>query len=82
MVGKSSIKNAIQVGRKSEVDIDSAVSLNTAKLGTSILKNLFKKTQTLFIKVNAIIVFNQIKVPVSILKQVDYNPITKEIKLQ
>ena len=37
---------------------------------------------TLFIKVNAIIVFNQIKVPVSILKQVDYNPITKEIKLQ
>lgn len=82
LVGKSSIKNAIQVGRKSEVDIDSAVSLNTAKLGTSILKNLFKKTQTLFIKVNAIIVFNQIKVPVSILKQVDYNPITKEIKLQ
>ncbi len=82
LVGKSSLNNPIQVVKKSEIDIESAVSLNTAKLGRSILKNLFKKRHSLFIRANVIIVFNQIQVPLTILKQVDYNPISQEINIK
>ena len=82
LIGKSSLANPIQVVRKSEIDIESGITLNTAKLGRSILKNLFKKTHSLFIRANAVIVFNQIQVPLTILKQIDYNPISQEINIK
>jgi len=82
LIGKSSIQAPIQVDEKSEVNVESTVSLNTAKLGKSILKNLLKKNQSLFIRANVVIVLNQIKVPLTILKQVDYNPLTQQIKIQ
>ena len=82
LIGKSSLATPIQVDRKSEIDIESNITLNTAKLGRSILKNLFKKTHSLFIRANAVIVFNQIQVPLTILKEVDYNPISQEINIK
>jgi len=82
LVGQSSIGNPIQVVQKSNIDIESAISLNTAKLGKSILKNLFRRRYSLFIRANAVIVFNQIQVPITILKQVDYNPITQEVNIK
>jgi LEA14-like dessication related protein len=82
LVGQSSIGNPIQVVQKSNIDIESAISLNIAKLGKSILKNLFRRRYSLFIRANAVIVFNQIQVPITILKQVDYNPITQEVNIK
>ena len=82
LIGKSSLATPIQVDRKSEIDIESNITLNTAKLGRSILKNLFKKTYSLFVRANVIIVFNQIQVPLTILKQIDYNPISQEINIK
>tara|TARA_B110000902_G_scaffold244831_1_gene298401 strand:+ start:2301 stop:3170 length:870 start_codon:yes stop_codon:yes gene_type:complete len=82
LVGQSSIGNPIQVVQKSNIDIESAISLNTAKLGKSILKNLFRRRYSLFIRANAVIVFNQIQVPITILKQVDYNPLTQEVNIK
>ena len=82
LIGESSLGNSIQVFRKSEIDIESSITLSTAKLGRSILKNLFKKTYSLFIRANVIIVFNQIQVPLTILKQLDYNPISQEINIK
>ena len=82
LIGESSLGNSIQVDRKSEINIKSAATLNTTKLGKSILKNIFKKTHSFFIRANAVIVFNQIQVPLTILKKVDYNPITQEINIK
>ena len=82
LIGKSSIKNPIPVVKKSEVSVESTTSLNTAKLSKSILRNLLRKSHSLFIRANVIIIFNQIEVPLTILKQVDYNPLTQEIKIQ
>lgn len=82
LVGQSSLGNPIQVVQKSNIDIESAISLNTAKLGKSILKNLFRRRYSLFIRANAVIVFNQIQVPITILKQVDYNPLTQEVNIK
>ena len=82
LVGQSSIGNPIQVVQKSNIDIESAISLSTAKLGKSILKNLFRRRYSLFIRANAVIVFNQIQVPITILKQVDYNPLTQEVNIK
>ena len=82
LIGESNIDDLVLVKKQSEVDIESAISLNTAKLGKSILKNLFKKRISLFIKVNTIIVFNKIQFPLTILREVDYNPITQEIHIK
>ena len=82
LIGESSLGNSIQVFRKSEIDIESSITLSTAKLGRSILKNLFKKTYSLYIRANAVIVFNQIQVPLTVLKQVDYNTISQEINIK
>lgn len=82
LVGQSSLGNPIQVVQKSNIDIESAISLSTAKLGKSILKNLFRRRYSLFIRANAVIVFNQIQVPITILKQVDYNPLTQEVNIK
>ncbi|MDB9712724.1 hypothetical protein OAA78_03460 [Flavobacteriaceae bacterium] len=82
LVGNSSIKSPILVDSQSEVSVESAVSLNTAKLGKSILRNLLKSDNSLFLKANVLIVFNQIQVPLTILKKIDYNPLTQEIKLE
>ncbi|MDA9575981.1 hypothetical protein N9R87_02460, partial [Flavobacteriaceae bacterium] len=62
-----------------EAEIVSNISLNTAKLGKSILKNLLKKRHSLFVKVNAIIDFNKIQIPLTMFKELEYNPITQEI---
>ena len=82
LIGESNIDDLVLVKKQSEVDIESAISLNTAKLGKSILKNLFKKRISLFIKANTIIVFNKIQFPLTILREVDYNPITQEIYIK
>ena len=82
LIGESSLGNSIQVFRKSEIDIESGITLSTAKLGRSILKNLFKKTYSLYIRANAVIVFNQIQVPLTVLKQVEYNTISQEINIK
>lgn len=82
IIGESNIENPIEVKNNNEFEIESAITLNTSKLGKSILKNLLKKRYTLFVKVNVIINFNQIKLPFSILKELDYNPITQEIYIK
>ena len=82
IIGESNIENPIEVKNNNEFEIESAITLNTAKLGKSILKNLLKKRYTLFVKVNVIINFNQIKLPFSIFKELDYNPITQEIYIK
>jgi LEA14-like dessication related protein len=79
LIGESNINNPIKVEKQSEAEIVSNISLNTAKLGKSILKNLLKKRHSLFVKVNAIIDFNKIQIPLTMLKELEYNPITQEI---
>jgi len=82
LIGRSSIKTPITVVKKSKVNVESITSLNTAKLSKSILTNILRKSHSLFVRANVIIIFNQIEVPLTILKQVDYNPFTQEIKIQ
>jgi len=82
LIGESNIDNHIKVKNQSEVDIKSTITLNSAKLGKSILKNLLKKRYSLFVKVNAIVDFNQIQFPLTILREVDYNPITQKIYIK
>ncbi len=82
LIGESNIDNHIKVKNQSEVDIESTITLNSAKLGKSILKNLLKKRYSLFVKVNAIVDFNQIQFPLTILREVDYNPITQKIYIK
>ena len=79
LIGESNINNPIKVEKQSEAEIVSNISLNTAKLGKSILKNLLKKRHSLFVKVNAIIDFNKIQIPLTMFKELEYNPITQEI---
>ena len=52
--------NSIQVKKQSHINIESPISINTAKFGKSILKNLSGKTYSLFVKINAKVVFKKI----------------------
>ncbi len=82
LIGESNIDKSIKVEKQSEVEIVSNISLNTAKLGKSILKNLLKKRHSLFVKVNSVIDFNRIQFPLTMFKELEYNPITQEIYIK
>ena len=81
LIGSSSLNNTINVRAKSSTDFLTRTSLNSFSLGKTFLKNIFKKTKSLYLKVDAILVFINIEVPISIQKQVDYNPLTNQIKI-
>jgi len=81
LIGSSSLNNTINVRAKSSTDFLTRTSLNSFSLGKTFLKNIFKKTKSLYLKVDAILVFVNIEVPISIQKQVDYNPLTNQIKI-
>ena len=81
LIGSSSLSNTINVRAKSSNDLLATTSLNSMGLGKTFLKNIFKRTKSFYLKVNITVLFMNIQVPISIKKQVDYNPLTNQIKI-
>ncbi|MAZ54463.1 MAG: hypothetical protein CMP55_01480, partial [Flavobacteriales bacterium] len=81
-LGKSSLKKPILIKKRSEINIENNISLETKKFGFSLVKGIFKKKYSFFITADALIEFNQIQIPLKIIRQINYNPITKEINIQ
>lgn len=82
LVGKSTLEKPINVPKTNEVDVTSSVSLNTLNVGKSLIKNLLNKSYSFYLKAEALIVFNKFKIPITLYKQVDYNPLSQEIKIR
>lgn len=74
--------NSIQVNKKSHINIESPISINTAKFGKSILKNLSGKTYSLFIKINAKVVFKKMELPLTVFKKLEYDISSQKIYIK
>ena len=74
--------NSIQVKKQSHINIESPISINTAKFGKSILKNLSRKTYSLFVKINAKVVFKKIELPLTVFKKLEYDIPSQKIYIK
>tara|TARA_B100001057_G_scaffold495812_1_gene595677 strand:- start:300 stop:1172 length:873 start_codon:yes stop_codon:yes gene_type:complete len=81
LLGKSSINNSFTVLPDTLNIFSTNVSVNTLSMGTAILSNTVNSSNSFYLKVNSIVKFNEIEIPIVIKKRVDYNPLTLEIKL-
>ena len=55
------------------------VKLNTLKMGTTLFTNTLSQRNKLFLKINALVNYNNVKLPLKFDKEIEYNPITFEI---
>lgn len=81
LLGNSNINNSFTVLPDTLNVFSTNVSVNTLSMGTAILSNTVNSSNSFYIKVNSIVKFNEIEIPIVIKKRVDYNPLTLEIKL-
>ena len=78
-IGITKIKNELQIKPLSENDFLVQVKLNTLKMGTTLFRNTFSQRNKLFLKINALVNYNNVKLPLKFDKEIEYNPITFEI---
>lgn len=82
IIGNSSLNEPMNINANSVNEFSSIVNVNSFKLGTSLINSVMNKQHNLFINVNAIVSYKNILVPFTIRKEVEYNPLTLEIKLK
>jgi len=82
LVGSSKIKDSFIVHANTLNEFRSQVKVNTLKMASAIFSNTINNKNTLFIKASSTVEYNNIEIPITIKRRVDYNPITLEIELK
>jgi LEA14-like dessication related protein len=82
VVGNSKIKDSFTIQADSFNEFKSQVKVNTLSMASAIFSNNMSNKNTLFIKANSIVEYNNIDIPITIKRSVDYNPLTLEIELK
>lgn len=82
VIGNSSLNEPMNIKANSVNEFSTIVNVNTIKLGASLINSVMNKQNSLFMNVNAIVSYKNILVPFTIRKEVEYNPLTLEIKLK
>ena len=82
LLGSSIIKDSFTIKPMSLNEFKLEVKVNTLKMGTAFLSNSLSNNNSLFIKVNSKLKYNNVEIPIKIKKRVDYNPVTLEILLK
>ena len=80
-MGSTSIEKGFTVLADTLNVFKSDVSINTLSMGSAIFSNTISNSNSLYIKVNSIVKYNKLEIPIVIKRRVDYNPLTLEIKL-
>ena len=81
LVGSTSIDESFTVLADTLNAFKANVNVNTLSMGSALFSNTIKSTNSFFIKVNAIVSYNNIEIPFVIKRRVAYNPLTLEIDL-
>ena len=81
LVGSTSIDKGFAVLADTLNVFKSEVSINTLSMGSALLSNTIGNSNSFYIKVNSIVKYNKLEIPIIIKRRVDYNPLTLEIKL-
>lgn len=82
IVGSSKIKDSFIIGADSSNEFKSQVKVNTLSMASAIFSNTISNKNTLFIEVSSILEYNNIEIPFTIKRKVNYNPLTLEIELK
>ena len=75
----SKIKDSFSLKPATYNDFKSSVELNTLKIANVFFTNTLKNKSSLFIKANAIVNYNNIEIPFSTSKKINFNPLTFKI---
>ena len=81
LVGRSTIDKGFTVLADTLNVFKSEVSINTLSMGSALLSNTIGNSNSFYIKVNSIVNYNKLEIPIVIKRRIDYNPLTLEIKL-
>ena len=82
VVGSSKIKDSFIIQADSFNEFKSQVKVNTLSMASAIFSNTMSNKNTLFIKASSMVEYNNIEIPFTIKRRVDYNPLTLEIELK
>ena len=81
LVGRSTIDKGFTVLADTLNVFKSEVSINTLSMGSALFSNTISNSNSFYIKVNSIVKYNKLEIPIIIKRRVDYNPLTLEINL-
>jgi LEA14-like dessication related protein len=82
VIGNSSLNEPMNIKANSVNEFSTTVNVNTLKLGASLINSVMNKQNSLFMNVNAIVSYKNILFPFTIRKEVEYNPLTLQIRLK
>jgi len=82
VVGSSEIKDSFIVRADTLNEFKSQVKVNTLKMGSAFFSNTMNAKNSFFIKASSMVEYNNIEIPFTIKRRVDYNPSTLEIELK
>ena len=82
VVGSSKIKDSFIIQADSFNEFKSQVKVNTLSMASAIFSNTMNNENTLFIKASSMLEYNNIEIPFTIKRRVDYNPLNLEIELK
>ncbi len=81
LIGSSEIKDEFTVESNTINQFESQLKMNILKIGTAFFLNSINNENSFFIEVNSIIEYNNLELPITIKRRIDYNPLTLEIEL-
>ena len=81
LVGSTSIDESFTVFSDTLNVFKSNVNVNTLSMGSALFSNTMNSANSFYIKVNSIVNYNNIEIPFTIKRRVDYNPLTLDIEL-
>ena len=81
LVGSTNIEKGFTVLADTLNVFKSEVSINTLSMGSALFSNTIGNSNSFYIKVNSIVKYNKLEIPIIIKRRVDYNPLTLEINL-
>ena len=82
IVGSSTLQEKILVKKDQEILFKKDVNLNALSLGTSILSNTLNNNNVFYLKAECEILLNENRIPFTILKKINYHPLTLEIEFE
>jgi len=78
-LGSSSLKEQVIIEANKETIIKTDVNFNALSLGVSIISNSLNNTNAFYLKVESEILLDDNRIPFTILKKVNYDPLTLKI---
>tara|TARA_B100000767_G_scaffold238772_1_gene233683 strand:- start:6697 stop:7560 length:864 start_codon:yes stop_codon:yes gene_type:complete len=81
MLGETKLSNSFMVYPDTVNQFKSIVSVKTLSMSSSLFSNSINNSNSFFLKVNLIANYNNIEIPISLNRRIDYNPLTLEIEI-